>query len=354
MQKLEEQSVRQIRLEDIMAATDDFGNEKLLGKGGYGSVYLGVRDGTPAWAVKRATRANMETLAVFEDEINHRNLVQLLGFCTEGDEQILVYEYVPCGTLQDRLQLSPGSAVAPLSWAQRLDVAVGVARGLNYLHSFSQKPIVHRDIKSANILLDGYAQPKIADFGLSKVLATCLTSSGGGGPGSAAASAVASSIAGTFGYMDPDIQHHLQVTTKLDVFSFGVVLLELLTGKPALMKDPTSGDPTSLYAWALPHINNDNLELMVDPHLFSRTPLEALKLFASVARLCLLQPASDRPSMAHVTLTLEGQRGHTYVEPVRVSSQDRHIGYQLDPVFRSESSSSYSGRAPLSRPLGSR
>eukprot|EP00897_Mesotaenium_endlicherianum_P007877 jgi/Mesen1/7117/ME000369S06449 len=213
--KLEEQSVRVIGLDDIQAATGDFSNEKLLGKGGFGSVYLGHRDGTPAWAVKRATNASKERLAVFEDEI-------------------LVYEYVPCGTLRDRLLPSPGSAAAaaaPLSWAQRLDVAVGVARGLNYLHSFSQKPIVHRDIKSANILLDADAQPKIADFGLSKVLATRTTStrggSGGGGGGGAeggdsGAAMVLSSIAGTFGYMDPELQRNLEVTPKLDVFSHAV------------------------------------------------------------------------------------------------------------------------------------
>eukprot|EP00897_Mesotaenium_endlicherianum_P007872 jgi/Mesen1/7112/ME000369S06438 len=224
MQKLEEQNVRHIRLDDIRAATDDFSEEKLLGRGGYGSVYLGDLDGSHEWAVKRATVASKETLAVFEDEvvliskINHRNLVQLLGFCTEGDEQILVYEYVPCGTLQDRLQPPPAAAAAPLSFSQRLDVAVGVARGLNYLHSFSQKPIVHRDIKSANILLDEDSQPKIADFGLSKVLTTRMSSF-------SAVYDVASTIAGTFGYMDPELQRNLEVTPKLDVFRCAAPLL---------------------------------------------------------------------------------------------------------------------------------
>eukprot|EP00897_Mesotaenium_endlicherianum_P001922 jgi/Mesen1/1758/ME000014S01168 len=235
IEMLSQQSVRAITLEDIKAATDNFSEDKLLGKGGYGSVYRGIVDDKCAWAVKRTTKANKNSLVSFEEEVLliskvcHPNLVQLLGFYAEEDEQIL-------STSED------AEATGPLNFTERLDIAVGVARGLNYLHSNSQMLIVHRDIKPANILLDCNMQPKIADFGLSKVLAAGVN-------GSDAGYAVASKLKGTFGYMDPDIQNNLQISPKVDVFSFGVVLLELLTCKPALIKDPTSGETTTLYEW---------------------------------------------------------------------------------------------------------
>eukprot|EP00897_Mesotaenium_endlicherianum_P002471 jgi/Mesen1/2251/ME000153S01472 len=358
-QELDRLLVREMSLDDIRAATDGFSQDRLLGKGGYGSVYLGASPDGRKWAVKRSNRASYETLSVFRNEvklisrINHRSLVQLLGYCNDEEEQVLVYEYVPRGTLQEHLHGRAEIARVPLTLDQRLLIAVGTAKGLDYLHSSSQEPIVHRDVKSANILLDDDFQAKIADFGLSKVLASTAEGTG-------AAYAATTGVAGTYGYMDPDTHDTFEATASNDVFSFGVVLLELLTGRPAIIKDPASSEPESLFSWALPYINNNDLVAILDPDLGIDTslgpPPEKAKVLATVARLCLWRPSSDRPSMAHVLRNLEAASGQTYTEPPPKPGRSQNVEDYTSRtyMYADNGSSSYSRRAPLSHSIGPR
>eukprot|EP00897_Mesotaenium_endlicherianum_P008409 jgi/Mesen1/7597/ME000395S06755 len=298
------QMVKRTRLREVEAATDKFSPERLLGEGGYGAVYLGKAAGGQMWAVKRASRASQESLGVFQNEvkliakINHRNLVTLLGYCCERGEQLLLYEYVPNGTLLDHLRLNPKYRTEPMTFEERVGIAVGAARGLHYLHSFAKDPIVHRDVKSGNILIDANMQAKVCDFGLSKIL-----------PGGAKDEHLTTRIAGTPGYLDPDYYNTFQVTAKSDVYSFGVVLLELLTGRPPVMEISSNTvrtwEPIALERWARMYMVTGEILEMLDPAIKSEVSMAKVKLLTAVASACLLPAARDRPHMSQVSRYLD-------------------------------------------------
>eukprot|EP00897_Mesotaenium_endlicherianum_P001318 jgi/Mesen1/1213/ME000129S00312 len=252
LRKLKAGAVQYIPLAELERATDNFSDANSMGAGGFGTVYKGQGPDGKAWAVKRANKATQQGFKDFAEEarvggsvqvdlisqLNHVNLVALLGFCTDKGEQIFVYEFMPNATVDDWLYPKQGSGRQPLTFEQRLMIAVGAARGLSYLHSFAKEPIIHRDVKAENILLDAKLQAKVADFGLLKRL------------GDGADNLNTARLAGTRGYMDPEYFSTFRVTPKSDVYSFGVVLLELCTGKRPIVKDLENPEETkSLIAW---------------------------------------------------------------------------------------------------------
>ncbi|XP_071726801.1 probable receptor-like protein kinase At5g38990 [Rutidosis leptorrhynchoides] len=218
---------RHFSLEEIQSATKDFSDELVIGKGGFGKVYKGQISGEesgPVLAIKRLDcESNQgadesEAEIVMLSKLRHYHLVSLIGYCDDNKEMILVYEYMPNGTLFDQLHKDD----TPLSWVQRLKIALGAARGLDYLHTGvgTQHGVIHRDVKSSNILLDGNWAAMISDFGLSKI-----------GPTNQPISYVDASVKGTFGYLDPEYFYTRKLTRKTDVYAFGVVLFELLSGR---------------------------------------------------------------------------------------------------------------------------
>ncbi|CAL9100301.1 unnamed protein product, partial [Musa textilis] len=219
-----------ISIQVLRNVTNNFSEENILGRGGFGTVYKGeLHDGTKI-AVKRMEAGMMGTkgLNEFKSEIavltkvRHRNLVSLLGYCLDGNERLLVYEYMPQGPLSRHLLDWKEEGLKPLEWKKRLSIALDVARGVEYLHNLAHQSFIHRDLKPSNILLGDDMKAKVADFGLVR-----LAPDGKG-------CSVETRLAGTFGYLAPEYAVTGRVTTKADVFSFGVILMELITGRKAL------------------------------------------------------------------------------------------------------------------------
>ncbi|XP_010534455.1 PREDICTED: probable receptor-like protein kinase At2g39360 [Tarenaya hassleriana] len=279
----------------IKEATDNFSESLVIGFGGFGKVYRGIlRDKTEV-AVKRGASHSQQGLAEFKTEIEmlshfrHRHLVSLIGYCDENNEMIIVYEYMENGTLKNHLY---GSDNPMLSWRKRLEICVGAARGLHYLHTGSAKAIIHRDVKSANILLDENFMSKVADFGLSKT-----------GP-DLDQTHVSTAVKGSFGYLDPEYLTRQQLTEKSDVYSFGVVMFEVLTGRPVI--DPSlPKERVNLIDWVMKSLKNGNPEEIVDTFLAGQVNREALNKYCEIAEKCLAPNGIDRPSMGNVLWNLE-------------------------------------------------
>ncbi|KAG1328183.1 serine/threonine-protein kinase-like protein CCR4 [Cocos nucifera] len=297
-------SVEEFSMEALLQATDDFADSHKIGSGSFGLVYRATLADGRVVAIKRADLASSSSRASHKrrvqeraflselaqlSRVNHKNLVRLFGYCQERGERVLVYEFMANGTLHDHLHKLENSPLN--SWAARLRVALDAARGIEYLHTYAVPAIIHRDIKSSNILLDGEWTAKVADFGLS------LTSPDD-----------ETSAAGTVGYMDPEYYRLQRLTAKSDVYSFGVVLLELVTGCKAIHRSEEGSDsPRNVVEMAVPWIEADEVDMVLDRRLAPPTPaeVEAVAYVGYVAAECVRAEGRERPGMSEVVAVLE-------------------------------------------------
>lgn len=282
---------------EIKRATNNFSRDRLLGVGGYGEVYKGVLDDGTVVAVKCAKLGNTKgTDQVLNEvrilcQVNHKSLVRLLGCCVELEQPLMVYEYIPNGTLLDHLQ---GKKRKDLAWSHRLNIAQATAEGLAYLHFSAVPPIYHRDVKSSNILLDEKVNAKVSDFGLSRLAHTDM-------------SHISTCAQGTLGYLDPEYYRNYQLTDKSDVYSFGVVLLELLTSQKAIDFNREQDD-VNLAVYVQRLVEEERIMDAVDPMLkegASNLELETMKALGFLAIGCLEERRQNRPSMKEVVEEIE-------------------------------------------------
>uniref|UniRef100_UPI002FE4FA7B Receptor-like kinase SYMRK n=1 Tax=Lotus japonicus TaxID=34305 RepID=UPI002FE4FA7B len=288
-------SIQAFTLEYIEVATERY--KTLIGEGGFGSVYRGTLNDGQEVAVKVRSATSTQGTREFDNELNllsaiqHENLVPLLGYCNESDQQILVYPFMSNGSLQDRLYGEPAKRKI-LDWPTRLSIALGAARGLAYLHTFPGRSVIHRDIKSSNILLDHSMCAKVANFGFSKYAPQ------------EGDSYVSLEVRGTAGYLDPEYYKTQQLSEKSDVFSFGVVLLEIVSGRePLNIKRPRT--EWSLVEWATPYIRGSKVDEIVDPGIKGGYHAEAMWRVVEVALQCLEPFSTYRPSMVAIVRELE-------------------------------------------------
>lgn len=281
--------------DDLKKCTSNFSEHNEIGSGGYGKVYKGVLSDGKTVAIKRAQQGSMQGGLEFKTEIellsrvHHKNLVALVGFCFEQGEQMLVYEFISNGTLRESLS---GKSDIHLDWKRRLRIALGSARGLAYLHELANPPIIHRDVKSTNILLDENLTAKVADFGLSKLVSDSEKGH------------VSTQVKGTLGYLDPEYYMTQQLTEKSDVYSFGVVMLELITSRQPIEK----GKYIVREVRTLMNKNDEEhygLRELMDPVVRNTPTLIGFGRFLELAMQCVEESAADRPTMSEVVKALE-------------------------------------------------
>ncbi|KAH1156362.1 hypothetical protein GLYMA_18G271000v4 [Glycine max] len=291
---------RHFSIEEMRAATNNFDKVFVVGMGGFGNVYKGhIDNGSTTVAIKRLKQGSRQGIREFKNEIemlsqlHHPNIVSLIGYCYESNEMILVYEFMDCGNLRDHLYDTDNPY---LSWKHRLQTCIGVARGLDYLHTGVKQVIIHRDVKSANILLDEKWEAKVSDFGLARI----------GGPMgiSMMTTRVNTEVKGSIGYLDPEYYKRNILTEKSDVYSFGVVLLEVLSGRQPLLHWEEK-QRMSLVKWAEHCYEKGILSEIVDPELKGQIVPQCLRKFGEVALSCLLEDGTQRPSMKDIVGMLD-------------------------------------------------
>ncbi|XP_059439869.1 cysteine-rich receptor-like protein kinase 10 [Corylus avellana] len=287
-----------IDLASILAATNNFSDSNKLGEGGFGPVYKGILSDGKEVAVKRLSYCSEQGSQEFTNEVllimklQHKNLVRLLGFCTEREEKLLVYEFMPNSSL-DVFLFDPRRR-AQLNWSKRRNIICGIARGILYLHEDSRLKIIHRDLKASNVLLDYDMNPKISDFGTARIL------TGSEGETNTA------KIVGTYGYMAPEYAMEGLYSIKSDVFSFGVLLLEIITGRGNASFRRSKGAPSLLaYAWQL--WNEGKAIEMMDPLLNDSCYPDEFLRYIHIGLLCAQEDANDRPTMSSVAVMLKNE-----------------------------------------------
>ncbi|XAR62871.1 Non-specific serine/threonine protein kinase [Bertholletia excelsa] len=281
--------------EELQQATNNYDSKTIVGRGGNGTVYKGILPNNNVVAIKKSNKMVDESQVeqfinelVVLSQINHRNVVKLLGCCLEAQVPLLVYEFISHGTLFEHLHKQTGT----LPWETRLQIAAETAGVLSYLHSTAAVPIIHRDVKSTNILLDDNYTAKVSDFGASKLIPQDEDQ-------------LATAVQGTLGYLDPEYLHTSNLTQKSDVYSFGVVLVELITGMKALSFDRPE-EERSLANYFISCLVNNRLDRVIDKHLVIDGNDDQLKEVAYLAMSCLKMKGDERPSMKEVAMDLEG------------------------------------------------
>lgn len=300
LQVATEKGLQVFTFKQLHSATGGFGKSNVVGHGGFGLVYRGVLHAGRKVAVKLMDRAGKQGEEEFKVEVELLSrlrspyLLALLGYCSDSNHKLLVYEFMANGGLQEHLYPISGSnsVSSRLDWETRLRIALDAAKGLEYLHEHVSPPVIHRDFKSSNILLDKNFYAKVSDFGLAK-----LGSDKAGGH-------VSTRVLGTQGYVAPEYALTGHLTTKSDVYSYGVVLLELLTGRVPVDMKRASGEGV-LVSWALPHLTDrEKVVQIMDPALEGQYSMKEVIQVAAIAAMCVQPEADYRPLMADVVQSL--------------------------------------------------
>lgn len=310
--------------EELARATNGFSEANLLGQGGFGYVHKGILPNGKEVAVKQLKAGSGQGEREFQAEVeiisrvHHKHLVSLVGYCTTGVQRMLVYEFVPNYTMEFHLH---GKGRPTMDWPTRVKIALGSAKGLAYLHEDCHPKIIHRDIKAANILLDFKFEAKVADFGLAKFSSDLNTH-------------VSTRVMGTFGYLAPEYASSGKLTEKSDVFSFGVMLLELISGRrpvdSSLMED-------SLVDWARPlltrALDEEDFDSLIDPRLQNEYNHNEMARVVACAAACVRHSARRRPRMSQIVRALEGD--------VSLSDLNEGIRPGQSSMYSSHGSSDY-------------
>ncbi|XP_071738057.1 probable serine/threonine-protein kinase PBL23 [Rutidosis leptorrhynchoides] len=283
--------------QDLAHATENFNPDLLVGKGGFGRVYKGhLREKNQVVAVKQldmiGVQGNPEFLAevLIVSRLHHPNLVNLLGYCANGHQRLLVYEYMANGSLEEHL-FDLHEKKTPLDWHTRMKIAKGVAKGLEYLHDVAVPSIIYRDLKPPNVLLDDDMNSKLSDFGLTNF-----------GPKEGD---ISTRVMGTYGYSSPEYAMTGELTSKSDVYSFGVVFLELISGR-RVVDDKRPTDEQNLITWAKPLFkDHSKIPMVADPLLNGNYSIKCLHQAIAIASMCLQEEASTRPYMSDVVVALD-------------------------------------------------
>lgn len=314
--------------EELEKATNKYAEDRILGQGGYGTVYKGIlHDPFRIVAVKKSKIIDPSQIEQFINEViiliqvSHRNVVKLLGCCLETEVPLLVYEYVSNDTLFHHIHKSGG--MPWFSWDKRLRIAIEAAGALSYLHSAAAKPIIHRDVKSANILLDDYYNAKISDFGASRLVPIDQMQ-------------VSTLVQGTIGYLDPEYFQTSQLTEKSDVYSFGVVLAELMTGRKPLSNTKIDHEK-SLSTFFVVAMRENRLFQILDARVLREGSLEQLQSVGELVKRCLKMHSEERPTMKEVAMELESARKFNKHPWIQQEVEEETVG-----LMNEESSDLYS------------
>ena len=323
---------RRFSLGEIKKATNDFADDLVIGLGCSGKVYKGfIDDRGICVAIKRFSIRSGQSVREFMNEvvllcqIRHPNLNALIGYCIDEGQRCLVYEFMVNGNLHQHIC---GTDHDSLPWKQRLAICIGVARGLHYLHTGLKHTIIHRDVKTMNILLDEKFEAKLGDFGLSKMGPPSL---------SKALIRIESLVAGTLGYLDPEYARVGELTDKSDVYSFGVVLFELLCGRKAIDGNFTNleEERVDLIGWASKCKQEGTMNEIIDPYLKGKIAPECFKIYVGIASSCVRREGKDRPAMGEVEVGLE--HALQLQESADAAREEGEYDYPIDELTCSDS-----------------
>nr|XP_034927463.1 probable serine/threonine-protein kinase PBL21 isoform X2 [Populus alba] len=323
----------------LKGATSNFHTENLIGKGGCSRVYKGILpDGKPvAVKVQKTSQKAMKDFALEVEIISslkHKHITPLVDVCIEDDDLIYVYDFLSKGSLEENLH-GKSKDKSPLSWELRFDVAVKIAEALNYLHSECSRPVIHRDVKSSNILLSDGFEPQLSDFGLA-IWGPATTSF-----------VTRGDVVGTFGYLAPEYFMYGKVSDKIDVYAFGVVLLELLSGRKPISSGNTKSQE-SLVLWAKPIIESGNAIGLVDPNLNGNFDEVQMQRMVLAATHCITRAARLRPKMSEILKLLRGDKEpEKWVNPQNKDLQDPENQDNDDEVYPNSSAGSHLSLALL-------
>ncbi|KAL5834205.1 hypothetical protein ACOSQ4_013702 [Xanthoceras sorbifolium] len=314
-------------------ATDNYDANRIIGQGGQGTVFKGMLTDGRIVAIKKSKIMYESSVEQFINEvvilsqINHRNVVKLLGCCLETDIPLLVYEFIPNGTLYRYIH--DQTEEFPITWEMRLRIAIEVANALSYMHSAASIPIYHRDIKSTNILLDDKYRAKVSDFGTSRSIAIDQTH-------------LTTQVKGTFGYFDPKYFRSSQFTDKSDVYSFGVVLVELLTGQKPIRSSTNLNEVISLASYFVYAMKEKRLFEALDARVLKEGGKEEITTFANIAKRCLQSNGKKRPTMREVASELESiktSNGNSILHPFPGNEEVEYFDGDITEHFETSTSS---------------